>query len=743
MLGLTMQEDASGQVTQPMPDATAKQAELPPEQGEIVAETLSEPTPESVGPQSEAMPKPTSENVEIESEAGKEPAMETVPQAEASAGTEPTAGTREPEEESTAKQAEQTLEPTQQETKPAPPLAPDRKPPCRRKYFLAGGIVLVVLAGVAVLFWALLGRDTSRLHRKAVIYQKEGQVYISSESNDIVPLRIEQESIVCVSRDGESVYYTAPALDGSATYDLYLFTVRKGTPELLINGIQNRLEIKESGALAYYYRTDAKTNATGLWVYQKSTDKHTLVAENVEKLLLPDDGEDMYYIQTVEGLPTLFYWMPQKEAQQVAQNAMDVQLYQAAQHTCQLLFTTPQEEAEGNTLYLVSAGQTPVLIAEDVGEVRYDLYAPGNNLYYYGVAEQSQEETNWQSLITDTHAATDAALQEPKSSDYFSFFGFSPQYDRAMAEYREKDQERQARDRVRAALDAATQGKALLPKGEALYVYAGGKSQRMLAAVNPDTLYCLSPVGTPRAIVQEVSVSALNLDVADLVDQVTAQEEKKISAEISAILQTAVQKTGLQLISLQDGKMQQHALEGYDAEKTTFQFSSSGNNIFAVVGKVQTGETDVFCTQITEHVPGTRQTVDNDVTQIEFVEDAIWYLRPEPGRVDGGLYRWEAGVQEKIAAMVYHFTGFAGGEVLIYNRFDDSQTTVRCDLQLYVDGELQLVDESVALEHVQALAVNGIAYLKNVSETTGGDLYLYSAGKAKLLDINVSQIVVF
>ena len=98
------------------------------------------------------------------------------------------------------------------------------------------------------------------------------------------------------------------------------------------------------------------------------------------------------------------------------------------QASWELFYLKAQEQDGIFSLYKQTKTTNAQLVAEGVASVRFDQYAPGGPLYYLC---PSAEQLSWTDLIEDDKKEEDAALQEPKLTDFVGgVLDFSAEFQR-------------------------------------------------------------------------------------------------------------------------------------------------------------------------------------------------------------------------------------------------------------------------------------------------------------------------
>lgn len=596
--------------------------------------------------------------------------------------------------------------------------------------------IAVVAAAVTTLVISLRNASRKGVQRQAVLYSKEGNTYFGNHGGTFT-VNIAEDSIILFSDEGEDLYFTAPSVDGSKTYDLFHCTdTEKSGASLLATGIENALWIKANGAYAVYQKKNASDNSIATYCYSLKEKQHQLVAANVGKVYMPQNGNDLYFTVTEHEQTLLQQYVWGKEVQTLAQGIKTVQLFSDGESRS-LFYEVAQEDSALLSLYMLNSANEPQLVAENVQTVLYDSYALVGNLYFYAEAEQAL--VDWTQIISDKTAESDKLIGEPKRENYPSFFGISRQYNEAFSAYQEK----LIRDEIRGALNKAQTDESLLPDMVSLYAYNGTTTTQIAASLTADELYELARLGDPKAVYRTVQFAETGIDLSELGELAGRNTVEDCITYAKETIKNAISLTGLQLAVCRNAAVETTALEDYDAATTSLRFSDDGSLLFSLVKNVQGTKYSAYVASVTGTSLGERQLIDTEISEYQIQGNTLWYIRLEAGRTVGSLYRWDAGEKQTIAGMVYTFLCHGDAGVLLLRNYDTSQTYARADLELYYNGSLRLVDESVAIEYVSSKGIGGIAYIKNISETAGGELYLYAFGNRNMIDTGVSGIRAF
>lgn len=603
-------------------------------------------------------------------------------------------------------------------------------------------VIVLLVIGVAVFAGARLAGAKGQT---ATAYLREGSLYLQRTPGDD-PIQVTDsfpvsgDSYVKQTATGDFLLYPSnlrKAADGSvSSYDLYAASTRgreAGKGFLVAESVFGEYKESADGKSIAYLRGQQSDTGT-LCTYQLEQRKETVIDANVtsfERCCTKDDP--LYYLRLDGSTRTLCVYTGTEKAE-LDREVTEFHLYPT--ETAWELFYLKKPEQDGtSSLYKKGTGGNAQLVAEGVSRVRFDQYVPGGPLYYLC---PSAQQISWTDLIEDDKKNADAALQEPKLSDFvggvldsllnFSDYGAGA-YHTALTEYNEKLK----RDKIREELSSLnTEG--MLGTSYDCYAFIGTSSILLAENLRTDSLYAASPA-SPAIVSRSYTLKKEGRPkLSTLDEELLAQAEADgWESFLTKLAQTAMADPTLTFTTVADGKNVTFSMENYP-QKGSFAFSDDGTHLY-ILEEMEAGGT--LCRAAISQSGLTEKTVvDTNVSRYAVAKDTAYYLKGSNVQ-SGTLYKFTYSESVLIENDVRSLEQLSDGNLLYYRKSADGNTA----LFLIRDGESILIGEHVLYESAEYTSPERILFIRNPNENGVGELCWYrGTDKTAKIDENVQDI---
>lgn len=523
--------------------------------------------------------------------------------------------------------------------------------------------------------------------------------------------------------------------DGSVdSYDLYAASTRgreAGKSFLIAQGVSGAYRISADGESVAYLR--GRQNGVGtLCAYRLDERGETQIDEGVSSFeRLPAKEEQLCYLRADGAAQALCIYAGSQKTQ-VDENITEFHVYPT--ETAWELFYLKQQ-GTATSLYKKGPSAGAQLVAEGVFSVRFEQYAPGGPLYYLC---PNEKQLSWADLIEDDQKQADAAMQEPKITDFiggvldsllnFGDYGAGA-FHTAMTEYNEKLK----RDKIREELSALnTEG--LFGALYDCYAFTGTSSLLLAENLHADSLYAASPAA-PAIVSRSYTLKkAEKPKLSALDDELLAQAEADgWDTLLNQLAQTALSDPALSITTVTDGKAVVSPMEN-DPQKGTFAFTDDGLYLF-ILEEMEAGGT-LSRAAVSQSGLTDKTTIDTSVSRYIVAKDTTYYLKGSNVQT-GTLYKFTYSESVLIENDVRSLEQLPDGNLLYYQKAADGDPS----LYLIREDERILIGSHVLFGSARYTSPERILYLRNPDEDGAGELCWYRGGdKTVKIDQKVQAV---
>ncbi len=589
-------------------------------------------------------------------------------------------------------------------------------------------LFLILLTVTLLAYFAKKYVEKPQNMRSSVLYQKDGNSYFwSQKSKESVRIPLHEESVICYSRDGKVLAFTALAADSSGVYDLYYCdTAKQKSPRILQHGITNALQMSGDGRLLYYTAQSADNSPPESFCYRVEEERSILIAANIQSVYPSRHHDLAYFTQKTGGKLSLWRFTGNTEqTEKLADNVKTVKLFSCAEQT-RVFYEVPAQG--GTVLYTQTQGSEVQQVAQQMAKALYENYEPGNEGILYYLSQDDSGRPDWHTMFTDRNALTDHAMNEPKKEDYLSVFGFSPEYNRAVEQYQKK----QARDLLRAALQQVLETAYYPQSSHALYAYQNGESRLVAAGLSEQTLYSVC-AATPLALVRIFESKAQQQDVEALAKEAEGNNEQEMRDYAFGMLESAVQLSGYSILRLEGTRATlSEALPFSVSDNSSFTFSRDGAWLYAITVQEQGSRKEIYACSAADS-GGQAERLVSTVSRVQSEGDALLALCIPEGEQSGSLQRIQNGKAAVQAEGVTEMQ-IAGQDILLFGGADKQ-------LRLLQGGKEKQLNSDVSPGDVAFSGGQNVFYLKQDGGQQGKTLCFYNGKKSITVDSLVEKLV--
>lgn len=560
----------------------------------------------------------------------------------------------------------------------------------RRKILIIGtAVLLAVLVGVLGFFTVRFFLNRNRVGDYAAVYQSSDGMVADLSGKTFV---INNDSAGGFHYDKKSgrLYYTVPSSFKTGTFDLCYFSPdesSKGSDAVLVDyGIDELYYLSSDGNKLFYIKTSEKSGVREGCVFDTVNKKITSFVQNAERMY-PTGTDNMIFFTRLHSSDRVLYsYSCGDDAPiELARGIQRLESFEK-ENTVRLIYECRSEDGSGTALNMVKPGERPVLICPKAESVIYDGYEAGGNLYYF---TKTDSGIAWKQVISDNLYDSDSKLEEPKKSDFFSFFGFSLGYNTAKAEYDRKVE----RDELRKALDTAFSPDPVNTPMCDAYVYNDSKSVKLAGSVSPESFKAGSSENSPKLVFASTSISSTGLDLSDIYSYSRQNGIEEAVKYASARVTDGMTQSGLKVAVCYEGAVSVYDMTGHP-DSADFSFTPDGAALYSFSRNVN-GNYSVMSASFSDMLkPTAAEKVDTDVSDYRVDDNGLTYLKISGGAACGDLYSVKGGQKAVISNSSYAFASRGTGEIYSFKNYSSSGSNIFADYySCGTDGEKLLVPD--------------------------------------------------
>ena len=436
----------------------------------------------------------------------------------------------------------------------------------------------------------------------------------------------------------------------------------------------------------------------------------------------------------MHGDTRVLYRFDGEQPTEAARNVVGVYTYNGVDKP-HIIFEKKSQTVNGATeIYIAEAGGQPALICDNAVSVMYDNYRPGGNLYYF---TSSDESVSWSYVISDNYEESDKSVTRPRRTDFFSFFGVSADYNKALREYQDK----LIRDEIRAALnECVANGDFSVPAFTA-FAYTPNGVLKVADDVDPTRVYSVAANGEPKIIFESMIVLSGETAMDTLVDIAQRSNMSEVIKYAKSIVTDSVVSDGMTVAANIGGSPVSHPLAGYDKSKTLFSFSEDGSRIFALVRDNAGERLSLFTNSIDPSgAPSSEVGVDTGISSYRFTEDSVVYLKSDIGKGTGDVFAYNGEKSVKLANAANAFQLEKGDNIVILKNYDSNASDPTADLYVYEDGKEKQVASNVSTDSLICSQDGVLGYI-SVDDSGSRSFGIYGGSEAVTASSGVSEIL--
>ena len=549
------------------------------------------------------------------------------------------------------------------------------------KIVIAALAALVVIICAVVVITQVVGSKSAQ-NTVTAVYKREGKSVVRIAGQELVIDDTTADDFACDKEHGR-VFYRVNSASSDSLYDLCYVELKKGeitAPRIIDYGVEKDYGV--SNGKVYYRKFNRSIGADDGCVCDPGDKKISTFAENVSTVYTLDGASEIYFIK-MHGDTRVLYRFDGEQPTEAARNVVGVYTYNGVDKP-HIIFEKKSQTVNGATeIYIAEAGGQPALICDNAVSVMYDNYRPGGNLYYF---TSSDESVSWSYVISDNYEESDKSVTRPRRTDFFSFFGVSADYNKALREYQDK----LIRDEIRAALN--------------------------------------------ECVANETAMDTL-------VDIAQRSNMSEVIKYAKSIVTDSVVSDGMAVAANIGGSPVSHPLAGYDKSKTLFSFSEDGSRIFALVRDNAGERLSLFTNSIDPSgAPSGEVGVDTGISSYRFTEDSVVYLKSDIGKGTGDVFAYNGEKSVKLANAANAFQLEKGDNIVILKNYDSNASDPTADLYVYEDGKEKQVASNVSTDSLICSQDGVLGYI-SVDDSGARSFGIYGGGEAVTASSGVSEIL--
>ena len=600
------------------------------------------------------------------------------------------------------------------------------------KIVIAALAALVVIICAVVVITQVVGSKSAQ-NTVTAVYKREGKSVVRIAGQELVIDDTTADDFACDKEHGR-VFYRVNSASSDSLYDLCYVELKKGeitAPRIIDYGVEKDYGV--SNGKVYYRKFNRSIGADDGCVCDPGDKKISTFAENVSTVYTLDGASEIYFIK-MHGDTRVLYRFDGEQPTEAARNVVGVYTYNGVDKP-HIIFEKKSQTVNGATeIYIAEAGGQPALICDNAVSVMYDNYRPGGNLYYF---TSSDESVSWSYVISDNYEESDKSITRPRRTDFFSFFGVSADYNKALREYQDK----LIRDEIRAALnECVANGDFSVPAFTA-FAYTPNGVLKVADDVDPTRVYSVAANGEPKIIFESMKVLSGETAMDTLVDIAQRSNMSEVIKYAKSIVTDSVVSDGMTVAANIGGSPVSHPLAGYDKSKTLFSFSEDGSRIFALVRDNAGERLSLFTNSIDPSgAPSGEVGVDTGISSYRFTEDSVVYLKSDIGKGTGDVFAYNGEKSVKLANAANAFQLEKGDNIVILKNYDSNASDPTADLYVYEDGKEKQVASNVSTDSLICSQDGVLGYI-SVDDSGARSFGIYGGGEAVTASSGVSEIL--
>lgn len=600
------------------------------------------------------------------------------------------------------------------------------------KIVIAALAALVVIICAVVVITQVVGSKSAQ-NTVTAVYKREGKSVVRIAGQELVIDDTTADDFACDKEHGR-VFYRVNSASSDSLYDLCYVELKKGeitAPRIIDYGVEKDYGV--SNGKVYYRKFNRSIGADDGCVCDPGDKKISTFAENVSTVYTLDGASEIYFIK-MHGDTRVLYRFDGEQPTEAARNVVGVYTYNGVDKP-HIIFEKKSQTVNGATeIYIAEAGGQPALICDNAVSVMYDNYRPGGNLYYF---TSSDESVSWSYVISDNYEESDKSVTRPRRTDFFSFFGISADYNKALREYQDK----LIRDEIRAALnECVANGDFSVPAFTA-FAYTPNGVLKVADDVDPTRVYSVAANGEPKIIFESMKVLSGETAMDTLVDIAQRSNMSEVIKYAKSIVTDSVVSDGMTVAANIGGSPVSHPLAGYDKSKTLFSFSEDGSRIFALVRDNAGERLSLFTNSIDPSgAPSSEVGVDTGISSYRFTEDSVVYLKSDIGKGTGDVFAYNGEKSVKLANAANAFQLEKGDNIVILKNYDSNASDPTADLYVYEDGKEKQVASNVSTDSLICSQDGVLGYI-SVDDSGSRSFGIYGGSEAVTASSGVSEIL--
>lgn len=600
------------------------------------------------------------------------------------------------------------------------------------KIVIAALAALVVIICAVVVITQVVGSKSAQ-NTVTAVYKREGKSVVRIAGQELVIDDTTADDFACDKEHGR-VFYRVNSASSDSLYDLCYVELKKGeitAPRIIDYGVEKDYGV--SNGKVYYRKFNRSIGADDGCVCDPGDKKISTFAENVSTVYTLDGASEIYFIK-MHGDTRVLYRFDGEQPTEAARNVVGVYTYNGVDKP-HIIFEKKSQTVNGATeIYIAEAGGQPALICDNAVSVMYDNYRPGGNLYYF---TSSDESVSWSYVISDNYEESDKSITRPRRTDFFSFFGVSADYNKALREYQDK----LIRDEIRAALnECVANGDFSVPAFTA-FAYTPNGVLKVADDVDPTRVYSVAANGEPKIIFESMKVLSGETAMDTLVDIAQRSNMSEVIKYAKSIVTDSVVSDGMTVAANIGGSPVSHPLAGYDKSKTLFSFSEDGSRIFALVRDNAGERLSLFTNSIDPSgAPSSEVGVDTGISSYRFTEDSVVYLKSDIGKGTGDVFAYNGEKSVKLANAANAFQLEKGDNIVILKNYDSNASDPTADLYVYEDGKEKQVASNVSTDSLICSQDGVLGYI-SVDDSGSRSFGIYGGSEAVTASSGVSEIL--
>lgn len=626
----------------------------------------------------------------------------------------------------------------------------ENKIPFFKRRIVALGIVVVLICVAFFGAYTALFHLDDFSHGAVAVYQKGSIVNVLLENDNIIEL--ENVNHAQLSNDGKTLVYSQDTSSKTGKYDIRVieFTKRssvKNEGSVIVSGIDSNWSTGNDAAFVYYTKTQNKT--TKYYAYNTVSRQTNLIVSDALEFFTPPKGDIIYYTRDSSSGPILYRVRFGEEPEAIS-NVSNVKGF-SNEDLLEIIYTVKEEneKATSHTLYKITGDKSAVKIAENVSEVYLDDYEVGGNLYYF---VKMDAKLNWKDFVNDSYEEHDISLKEPDKGDFLVTRGFifkstkvdETAYSKAMQNYKKK----LLRDEIREALNKLDLGLAVSSEYQ-IKVFDGSKSKELASGVKLENILAFAKNGAPRIIYSKTKIDSSQKTSIDKLYEIAAQKTVNDSVDfvINSLENDFEVVNGVKYSWYNGNNILEYDINpSFSIAKSSFFFG--GRDRFFVAVKTDEIHFDLLYSSIKENEVSQSVAVASNVTAFNFKNDNLYFNVDSQNNTNDLYVFTKDGKTNLICEDNVQYFLKEADEVLALKAVSKNGVLWAVDIFSYDSTESKSLDKNVSYKHF-VIDEDAFAYIKDYKTaaasdneaSVGGTMYIYSQGKIKEIDTEVTDIL--